>query len=119
MDWRHTYILRGDSLLRAVIAGKMEGKKRRVRPGQMILDLMIADGYGKPKEETQQREEWRRRKLEPAYEAEKRKKKTIMTITNQSPLFITVPNQTHTIKTITNQTSAIMTVTNHAPTLQS
>lgn len=92
----------------------MEGKKRRVRPRQMILDLMIADGYGKPKEETQQREEWRRRKLEPAYEAEKRK-----TITNQSPLFITVPNQTHTIKTITNQTSAIMTVTNHAPTLQS
>src|SRR6218665_1329100 len=53
------HILRGDSLLRTVMEGKMKGKKRRGRPRWMLLDLMMTDRYGKLKE-TQQREEWRR-----------------------------------------------------------
>ena len=40
-------MLRGDSLLRTVIEGKMEGKKTRGRPRKMMLDWMMADGYGK------------------------------------------------------------------------
>ena len=35
---------------------------------------MIADGYGKMKEEAQRREKWRRRTLEPAQKAENQKK---------------------------------------------
>jgi len=41
--------------LGTVIEGKMEGKKRRGRPRQLLLDWMMADGYGKLKEEVQQR----------------------------------------------------------------
>jgi len=46
--------------------GKMKGKKTRGRLGQMIMDWMTTDGYGKLKEEAQQREEWRCHTLEPA-----------------------------------------------------
>ena len=47
------------SLLRTVIEEtKMEGKKARGRPRQMMLDLMMADVYGKLKEEAQQQQEW-------------------------------------------------------------
>ena len=54
------HVPRGDSLLKAVIEGNMEGKKTRGRQIQMMLDWMMADGYGKLTENAQQREEWRR-----------------------------------------------------------
>jgi|SRR6218665_2410637 len=46
------HILIGDLQLRTVIEGKMEGKKTRGRPRQM--DWMMAEGYGKLKEEAKQ-----------------------------------------------------------------
>jgi len=45
------HIFRGDSLLRTAIEGKMEGKKIRGNPRQMMVDWVFADGYGKLKEE--------------------------------------------------------------------
>jgi len=48
MDWTHKLTgLRGDSLLRTVIEGKMTRKKRSSKPRHMMLDWMMADGYGK------------------------------------------------------------------------
>ena len=60
------HTLRGESLLRTVIEGKMKGRKTRGRPRQMMLDWMMKDGYKNLKEEPQQRKEWRRRTFEPA-----------------------------------------------------
>ena len=69
------HVLRGDSLLRTeVIDGKTEGNKWRGRPRQN--DARLDDGihgYGKLREEAQQREELRFRtctQREPVYEAE-------------------------------------------------
>jgi len=53
-------------LLRTVIEGKIRGKTTSGRPRQMMLDWMMADGYGKLKEEAQQREEWQHHTLEAA-----------------------------------------------------
>ena len=52
----------------------MEGKKTRGRPRQMMLNWMMADDYGKVKEEAQQREQWQHHTLEPSYETEKHNK---------------------------------------------
>jgi len=46
---------------------KNEGKETRRRPRKMIPDSMMADGYGKLREKAQQRDEWRRCTLGPAY----------------------------------------------------
>ena len=62
-------LFRGDSLLRTVIGGKMEGKKTR----QMMLYWMMVEGYRTLKEEAQQREECRT--LEPTLEVENQKKR--------------------------------------------
>jgi hypothetical protein len=55
------HVLRGDSLLRTIIEGKMEGKRTPGRPRQMMLDWLMKDGYRRLKERTQNREEWRHR----------------------------------------------------------
>ena len=50
-------ILRGNSLQREVIEGRIEGKTGRGRPRQKLTNLMMEDGYGKLKEKAQHREE--------------------------------------------------------------
>ena len=49
------HTLRGESLLKTVIEGKLLGKGSRGRPRQMLLDWMMVEGYEKLKE-VQQRE---------------------------------------------------------------
>ena len=53
-------------LLSGDIERGMKGMGKRGRLRQMMADGMMADGYGKLKEEAQQREEWRRHTVETA-----------------------------------------------------
>ena len=39
--------MRGDSLLRIIIEGRMEGKNLRGRPRMMLLDWMMEEDYSK------------------------------------------------------------------------
>ena len=50
------HILRGDSLQREIIEGRMEGKRGRGSPRQKLQDWMVNEGYSKFKEEAQHRE---------------------------------------------------------------
>src|SRR6218665_42447 len=50
------HIMRGDSLKREIIKGRMEDKRGRVRPRQKLLDWMMSEEYSKLKEEAQHRE---------------------------------------------------------------
>src|SRR6218665_856357 len=64
-DWMR-HIMRGDSLQREIIKGRMEGKRGRGRPRQKILDWMMSEDYSKLKEEAQHRETWNHWRSEPA-----------------------------------------------------
>jgi len=44
------HIMRGDSLLRIIIEGRIEGKQKRGRPRMMLLDWMMKYAYSKLKE---------------------------------------------------------------------
>src|SRR6218665_811369 len=52
--------------LSEVMEGRMEGKRGRGRPRQKLLDWMMSEGYGKLKEEAQNREKWSHRTSGPA-----------------------------------------------------
>src|SRR6218665_2211317 len=56
------HLLRGDSLQREI----REGKRGRGRPRQKLLEWMMTEGYGKLKEEAQNREKWSHRTSGPA-----------------------------------------------------
>ena len=42
--------MRADSILRTIIKGRMEGKKKKGRPRMMLLNWMTKDDYSKLKE---------------------------------------------------------------------
>src|SRR6218665_2939013 len=52
------HIMRGDSLQREIIKGRMEGKRGRGRPRQKLLDWMMSEKYSTLKQEAQHRETW-------------------------------------------------------------
>jgi len=58
--------MRGDSLQREIIEGRMEGKRGRGRPRQKLLDGMVSEGYSNLKEEAQNRETWSHWRSGPA-----------------------------------------------------
>src|SRR6218665_2455912 len=55
---QRNWIMRGDSLQREIIEGRMEGKRGRGRPRQKLLDWTMSERYSKLKEEAQHRETW-------------------------------------------------------------
>src|SRR6218665_330479 len=52
------HIMRGGSLQREIIKGRMEGKRGRGRQRQTLLDRMMSEEYSKLKEEAKHRETW-------------------------------------------------------------
>ena len=60
------YILRGNSLQREIMEGRMEGKRGRGRPRQKLMDWMMEDGYWTIKERAQHQGEWSRWTFGPA-----------------------------------------------------
>src|SRR6218665_2868733 len=65
-NWMGHTSIRGDSLQREIIEGRMEGKRGRRRPRQKLLDWMMSERYGKLKEDAQNREKWSHRTSGPA-----------------------------------------------------
>ena len=66
------HILRGESLLRTVLEGRIPGMKTRGRPRMMLLDWMMDEGgkmnYSELKKMSSNRHNWRLWNAEPAYE---------------------------------------------------
>src|SRR6218665_1058639 len=60
------HILRGNSLQREIMEGRMEGTRGRGRPRQKLMDWMMEDSYWKLKEKAQHPEEWCRWTFGPA-----------------------------------------------------
>ena len=54
------HALRGEGILKDVIEGRMEGKKRTGRPIVMMLDELTLSSYGDMKRRAENRTEWRR-----------------------------------------------------------
>ena len=60
------HILRGNSLEREIIEGRVEGKRGRGRPRQTLMDWVMEYGYWKLKEKAHHREKWIRWTFGPA-----------------------------------------------------
>ena len=60
------HLLRGDSLQKEIIEGRLEGKRCRGRPRQKLLDGMMEEGYRELKDMAQQREKWKHWMFGPA-----------------------------------------------------
>ena len=52
------YVLRGDSLLKLVLEGRMEGKKGRGRPRLGMIDDLKQGSYENMKRKSEDREKW-------------------------------------------------------------
>ena len=51
------HILRGNSIHRKILEGRMEGKRGIGRPRQKFMDWLMEDGHGKLDEKAQHREQ--------------------------------------------------------------
>jgi len=51
------HILRGKSLQREIMKGRLDGKRGRGRPRQKLMNWLKENGYGKLKEKAQHRKE--------------------------------------------------------------
>ena len=53
------HIVRGDSLMKLVLEGRLEGKRMRGRPRMGMIDDLVEESYGVMKRRAENRDNWR------------------------------------------------------------